>query len=56
MQRKFSENKSFNLLLVYLTFILGNSNSFIIARLLAPEEWALIVLTLSFINILQFFF
>ncbi len=55
MQRKISESSSFNLLSVYSTFILGIFNTFIIVRLLAPEEWALIILSLSFVNIAIFF-
>ena len=52
---KIAESSSYNLLAVYLTFICGIINTFIIARLLTPQDWALIILTLSFINIAIFF-
>ena len=54
-QKKISESSSFNLLTVYLTFFFSILNTFVIARLLAPEEWALLILTLSFIYIALFF-
>ena len=53
--RKIAKSSSYNLLTVYLTFIFGILNTFIIARLLAPKEWALIIITLSFINTAIFF-
>ena len=51
IHKKVAESSSYNLITIYLTFIFGILNTFILARLLIPEEWALIILTLSFINI-----
>ena len=55
MDKKVAESSSYNLLTVYLTFLSGILNTFVLARLLIPEEWALIILSLLFINIAIFF-
>jgi O-antigen/teichoic acid export membrane protein len=55
IQKRVAESSSFNLLTVYLTFIFSIMNTFVLARLLAPEEWALIILTLLFIKVAIFF-
>ncbi len=54
VQKKVAESSSFNLLTVYLTFFFSISNTFVLARLLTPEEWALLILVISFINIAIF--
>ena len=55
IHKQVAESSSFNLLTVYLSFIFGILNTFVLARLLAPEEWALLILTLALINIAVFF-
>lgn len=55
MHRKVAVSSSFNLLTVYLTFVFGILNTFVLARLLIPEEWALLILTLSFNSLVVFF-
>ncbi|MFX1443905.1 MAG: lipopolysaccharide biosynthesis protein [Promethearchaeota archaeon] len=55
VQKKVAESSSFFLLTVYLTFFFSILNTFVLARLLAPEEWALLILTIAFINIAIFF-
>ena len=53
--KKVAESSSYHLLTVYLTFSFGIMNTFILARILLPEEWALIILTISVINLTIFF-
>jgi len=55
VKKKIAESSSFNLLGVYLTFIFGIFNTFLIARLLLPEEWAIVILSLSIVFIFTFF-
>ena len=55
VQKKVAESSSFNLLTVYLTFFFSILNTFVLARLLAPEEWALLILTILLVNIAIFF-
>ena len=55
LKKRVAESSSFNLLTVYLTFFFSILNTFVLARLLSPGEWALIILTLLFIKIAIFF-
>ncbi len=54
VSEKIVETSSYNLLGVYLAFGLGIFNTFFIARLLVPEEWAIIILTINLIYICVF--
>ncbi len=54
IEEKIQRSSSYNLLGVYLTFILGILTTFLTVRLLFPEEWAIIILTLTFIYIAGF--
>ncbi|MFX0132333.1 MAG: hypothetical protein ACFFDN_01675 [Candidatus Hodarchaeota archaeon] len=54
VSEKIVESSSFNLLGAYFTFIIGILNTFFIARLLIPNEWAIIILTINFIYICVF--
>ena len=49
------ESSSSHLLNVYLTFIFGILNTFIIARLISPADWGLLLITLSFVYFAIFF-
>lgn len=51
---KLAESSSYNLMGVYFTFILGILNTFFIARLLLPEKWAIIILTINLVYICVF--
>ncbi|MFX1502160.1 MAG: lipopolysaccharide biosynthesis protein [Promethearchaeota archaeon] len=54
VSKKIVESSSFNLLGVYLSFGLGILNTFLIARLLVPDNWAIIILTINLIYLCVF--
>ena len=55
IQKKIIESSTFGVLNVYINFPLGLLGSFIIARIISPEEWGFLLLSLSFISVAVFF-
>ena len=55
VQKKIIESSSFGVLNVYVSFILGILGTFIIARIISPEEWGFLLLCFSFIGVAVFF-
>jgi len=53
--KKLVESSSFSLIGVYINFIFGIVGTFFVARLITPDKWALLILTLSFVSLTTFF-
>ncbi len=56
IKKKLVESGSLTLIRIYLNYFLGIINIFFVARLITPEEWALLLLTISFGDISTYFF
>ena len=54
VQKKIIESSSFVVLNVYVNFLVGIVGTFIIARIISPEEWGFLLLSLSFIYVAVF--
>jgi O-antigen/teichoic acid export membrane protein len=55
VQKKIIESSTFGVLNVYVNFLLGMLGTFIIARIISPEEWGFLLLSLTFIGVAVFF-
>ncbi len=54
IKKKIFESSSLNAIFLNLSFIIGIFTTFLIVRLISPEEWATIILALSILNFAVF--
>ena len=54
-KKKLVESGSLTLIKIYLNYFLGIFDIFLVARLITPEEWALLLLAISFVGLATYF-
>jgi len=54
VKKKIFESSSLSVIFLYLSYIINIINTFLIVRLISPEEWGLLLLAISFLNFAVF--